>query len=55
MASIPILGEPLDVVTLGFAMAVVATVVIGKRLSQPPATPVAASLPAGAAGSGRSR
>ncbi|RSZ43837.1 MULTISPECIES: DMT family transporter [unclassified Variovorax] len=55
LASIPILGEPLDVVTLGFAMAVVATVVIGKRLSQPPATPVAASLPAGAAGSGRSR
>jgi drug/metabolite transporter (DMT)-like permease len=35
LASIPILGEPLDLVTLGFAVAVVATVVIGKRLSQP--------------------
>ncbi|MEO5737425.1 MAG: EamA family transporter, partial [Variovorax sp.] len=32
-----LLGEPLDVVTLGFAAAVVATVVAGKRLSQPPA------------------
>ena len=37
LASIPLLGEPLDVVTLGFAAAVVATVVAGKRLSQPPA------------------
>ncbi|AMM26778.1 DMT family transporter [Variovorax sp. PAMC 28711] len=35
LASIPLLGEPLDVVTLGFAAAVVATVVIGKKLSQP--------------------
>ncbi|SOD30494.1 Permease of the drug/metabolite transporter (DMT) superfamily [Variovorax sp. YR752] len=35
LASIPLLGEPLDMVTLGFAVAVVATVVIGKRLSQP--------------------
>ena len=38
LAAVPLLGEPLDVVTLGFAAAVVATVVIGKRLSQPPAT-----------------
>ena len=39
LASIPLLGESLDVVTLGFAAAVVATVVIGKRLSQPSAAP----------------
>ena len=38
LAAVPLLGEPLDMVTLGFAAAVVATVVIGKRLSQPPAT-----------------
>jgi drug/metabolite transporter (DMT)-like permease len=38
LASIPLLGEPLDVVTLGFAVAVVATVLVGKRLSQPPLT-----------------
>jgi len=35
LASIPLLGEPLDMVTLGFAVAVVCTVVLGKRLSQP--------------------
>jgi drug/metabolite transporter (DMT)-like permease len=35
LASIPLLGEPLDAVTLAFAAAVVATVLIGKRLSQP--------------------
>ena len=35
LASIPLLGEPLDVVTLGFAIAVVCTVMLGKRLSQP--------------------
>lgn len=39
LASIPLLGEPLDVVTLGFAIAVVCTVVLGKRLSQPPSVP----------------
>lgn len=33
LAAIPLLGEPLDVVTLGFAAAVVATVVVGKKLS----------------------
>ncbi len=37
LAAVPLLGEPLDVVTLGFALAVVATVLVGKRLSQPPA------------------
>lgn len=47
LASIPLLGEPLDVVTLGFAAAVVATVVIGKRLSQPAtATTTATERPA---------
>ncbi|RZL89817.1 MAG: DMT family transporter [Variovorax sp.] len=35
LAAVPILGEPIDVVTLGFAAAVVATVVAGKKLSQP--------------------
>lgn len=39
LASIPLLGEPLDVVTLGFAIAVVCTVVLGKRLSQPQPAP----------------
>jgi drug/metabolite transporter (DMT)-like permease len=37
LAAVPLLGEPLDAVTLGFAAAVVATVVIGKKLSQPAA------------------
>jgi drug/metabolite transporter (DMT)-like permease len=55
LASIPLLGEPLDVVTLGFAIAVVGTVVIGKRLSQPQAAPAAATpLPASVARPGRS-
>lgn len=35
LAAVPLLGEPLDIVTLGFAAAVVATVVLGKKLSQP--------------------
>jgi len=35
LAAVPLLGEPLDVVTLGFAAAVVATVVLGKKLAQP--------------------
>jgi drug/metabolite transporter (DMT)-like permease len=35
LAAVPLLGEPIDVVTLGFAGAVVATVVAGKKLSQP--------------------
>jgi drug/metabolite transporter (DMT)-like permease len=40
LAAVPLLGEPLDIVTLGFAGAVVATVVAGKKLSQ--ARPAAA-------------
>ncbi|OUL98023.1 DMT family transporter [Variovorax sp. JS1663] len=41
LAAVPLLGEPLDLVTLGFAAAVVATVVAGKKLSQarPAASP----------------
>jgi drug/metabolite transporter (DMT)-like permease len=35
LAAVPLLGEPLDTVTLGFAAAVVATVILGKKLSQP--------------------
>jgi drug/metabolite transporter (DMT)-like permease len=38
LAAVPLLGEPLEVMTLGFAMAVVVVVFLGKRLS---ATPVA--------------
>jgi len=34
VAAVPLLGEPLDPVTLAFAAAVVATVVMGKKLSQ---------------------
>ena len=34
LAAVPLLGEPIDLVTLGFAAAVVATVVAGKKLSQ---------------------
>lgn len=46
LAAIPLLGEPLDAVTLGFAAAVVATVVLSKRLSQPAAAraPLARTL-----------
>jgi len=36
LAAIPILGEPLDTVTLGFAGAVVATVFLGKNLATNP-------------------
>lgn len=35
LAAVPLLGEPLDLVTLAFAAAVVACVVLGKKLSQP--------------------
>ncbi len=44
LAAVPILGEPIDIVTLGFAAAVVATVVAGKRLSQPRTPAVLATL-----------
>lgn len=36
LAAVPLLGEPLDMVTLGFALSVVATVLAGKKLSQGP-------------------
>ncbi len=45
LAAVPLLGEALDGVTLAFAAGVVATVVVGKRLSRPPAP----AYPAGAA------
>ncbi|VTU40666.1 carboxylate/amino acid/amine transporter [Variovorax sp. PBS-H4] len=41
LVAVPLLGEPIDLVTLGFAAAVVATVVAGKKLSQ--ARPAVAS------------
>jgi hypothetical protein len=36
LAAVPLLGEPLETVTLGFALAVVATVFIGKRFAISP-------------------
>lgn len=33
LAAVPLLGEPLDMLTMGFAVAVIATVLVGKRLS----------------------
>ncbi|MGP1629640.1 MAG: DMT family transporter [Giesbergeria sp.] len=39
LAAVPLLGEALDGVTLAFAAAVVATVLIGKQFSRPPAPP----------------
>ena len=36
LAAVPLLGEPLEVITLGFALAVIVTVFLGKRLSAPP-------------------
>jgi drug/metabolite transporter (DMT)-like permease len=36
LAAVPLLGEPLEVVTLGFAFAVVAVVFLGKRLAAAP-------------------
>lgn len=36
LAAVPLLGEPLEVVTLGFALAVVATVFAGKRFAMVP-------------------
>ena len=37
LAAVPLLGEPLEVLTLGFALAVIATVFLGKRFSAPAA------------------
>ena len=36
LAAVPLLGEPLEVVTLGFAVAVVATVFVGNRFASAP-------------------
>ena len=36
LAAVPLLGEPLEIVTLGFALAVVATVFVGKRFAGAP-------------------
>ena len=45
LAAVPLLGEPLEVMTLGFALAVVAVVFLGKRLSAGPvATPIAVAV-----------
>lgn len=35
LAAVPLLGEPLEAMTVGFALAVVATVFMGKRLAAP--------------------
>jgi hypothetical protein len=44
---VPLLGEALDPVTLGFALAVVAVVFLGRRFaSGAAATPVATTTPA---------
>lgn len=39
VAAVPLLGESLDTMTLLFALAVVATVFMGRRLAAPPPTP----------------
>ena len=36
LAAVPLLGEPLEMITLGFAGAVVVTVFVGKRFATPP-------------------
>jgi drug/metabolite transporter (DMT)-like permease len=36
VAAVPLLGESLDLMTLGFAMAVVATVFMGRKMAAPP-------------------
>jgi drug/metabolite transporter (DMT)-like permease len=36
LAAVPLLGEPLDVMTIGFALAVVFTVFMGRKLAAPP-------------------
>lgn len=35
LAAVPLLGEPLETMTVGFALAVVGTVFMGKRLAMP--------------------
>jgi drug/metabolite transporter (DMT)-like permease len=39
LAAVPLLGEPLDPLTLGFALAVLITVLLGKRLALPTRSP----------------
>ena len=50
LAAVPLLGEPLEIVTLGFALAVVATVFVGKRFAGPAAVPAQATTALAAAG-----
>jgi drug/metabolite transporter (DMT)-like permease len=38
LAALPLLGESLDLITLGFALAVVATVFMGRHMAQPAST-----------------
>ncbi len=45
LAAVPLLGERLDTVTLGFALAVVATVFVGKRFASAAPAPSPAALP----------
>lgn len=45
LAAVPLLGEPLEAMTLGFALAVVCTVFLGRRLASPPAPPAASLAP----------
>lgn len=45
LAAVPLLGEPLEAATVGFALAVVTTVFLGKRLSSPTSTPAQVSSP----------
>jgi drug/metabolite transporter (DMT)-like permease len=42
LAAVPLLGEVLESVTLGFALAIVAVVFLGKRLASGPAPAAAA-------------
>ena len=41
--AVPLLGEPLDAATLGFALAVVATVFVGRAMPVAPAGRIASS------------
>ena len=45
LAAVPLLGEPLDLTTLGFAAAVVATVVLGKNFAPSGRPPAATAHP----------
>jgi drug/metabolite transporter (DMT)-like permease len=48
LAAVPLLGEPLEVMTLGFALAVVTIVFVGKRLASTPAPTSVLPTPHGA-------